>query len=462
VHATPADDTDAARSSPEPASLDPSTQIRPRSSTTRAVALTSATSVGLMVMGLVTGVISARFLGPGGRGRLAVAQTVGTLVGTTLALALGESLIFFVRTKARAAAVVLKSAVAVALIAVALVAAVAIAVTPDLLRGDPGAVPATRWYCLIGLPLVLLGYPITYRLANGDAARWNQLRFIMPACWLLTLVGFVIAGSRNVAAIVATFVGLQLVVVPLVWRQPFRRRGSWRAAPIDSSLFRPMLRYGAPLLLATAPLTLNARVDQLVIANRSTADELGRYAVSTSYAAVGVVILSSVGTILFPHLAALAVGERIDSLTRSVRGTAILALAVGAMSAAAAPVVIPVVFGDEYAVPILVPMALAAWTALLGLNIALEAGLRALDASMCILIAEVLGILVTIGLAIVLLPPLGIGGAALATTAGTVVVLASLTAFLRRRFGVRPIELLVPRWADMDGLVTRLVPRRRH
>ena len=74
--------------------------------------MTSAASIGLMAMGLITGVISARFLGPDGRGRLAVAQTVGTLVGTTLALALGEALIFYVGTKARAALVVLKSAVA--------------------------------------------------------------------------------------------------------------------------------------------------------------------------------------------------------------------------------------------------------------------------------------------------------------------------------------------------------------
>jgi O-antigen/teichoic acid export membrane protein len=434
----------------------------PRPSTTRAVVVTSATSVGLMVMGLITGVISARFLGPEGRGRLAVAQTVGTLVGTTLALALGESLIFFVRTKARAAPVVLKSAVAVALIPVVLAAALAVVLTPVLLGGDPAAIPATRWYCLIGVPLVVLGYPITFRLASGDAARWNRLRFIMPACWLLTLLGFVIAGSRSVAAIVATFVGLQLVIAPFLWRRPFRRRGSWRAAPVDPSLFGPMLRYGAPLLLATAPLTLNARVDQLVIANRAPAAELGRYAVSISYAAVGVVVLSSVGMILFPHLAALAVESRVDALARSVRGTAIIALAVGALSAAAAPALIPIVFGDQYAVPVLVPTALAAWTAFLGLNIALEAGLRALDASMWILVAEVVGIIVTIGLAIVLLPPLGIGGAALATTAGAVVVLASLTTFLRHRFGVRPTDLLVPRRADLDGLLARLIPRRSH
>ena len=64
-------------------------------------AFTTATSVAPMTMGFTTGIISVRTLGAEGRGVLAAAQTIGTLVGTYSMLSLGESLIFFVRTRAR-------------------------------------------------------------------------------------------------------------------------------------------------------------------------------------------------------------------------------------------------------------------------------------------------------------------------------------------------------------------------
>ena len=418
-----------------------------------------------MTMGFTTGIISARLLGAEGRGVLAAAQTIGTLVGTYSMLSLGESLIFFVRTRARPAPVVLKSATALALIPVLAAAVGAIAIMPLVLGADDAAIAATRWYCLVGFPFVLLGFPIAYRLATGDATSWNVLRWIAPTCWLLALVGFAIAGSTAVSAIVATFLLAQLAVAPLLWRRTFRRRGSWRAAPVDRSTFRPMLRYGAPLILATVPTTLSARVDQLVVAQLVVATiepaaELGRYAVSVSLAAVGVVVLASVGTILFPHLAALPPTEQVDALGRAVRGTVIIACSVFVASAAIAPVIIPLVFGDEFAVPVVVPTALAAVTALLGLNIVLEAGLRGLNAPVPILVAELAGMIATVALVVALLAPLGIGGAALGTIGGALTVTVSLVASLRRRFGVRPTDLLLPRRADLHGLLAR-IPRRR-
>jgi len=418
-----------------------------------------------MTMGFTTGIISARLLGAEGRGVLAAAQTIGTLVGTYSMLSLGESLIFFVRTRARPAPVVLKSATALALIPVLAAAVGAIAIMPLVLGADDAAIGATRWYCLVGFPFVLLGFPIAYRLATGDATSWNVLRWIAPTCWLLALVGFAIAGSTAVSAIVATFLLAQLAVAPLLWRRTFRRRGSWRAAPVDRSTFRPMLRYGAPLILATVPTTLSARVDQLVVAQLVVATiepaaELGRYAVSVSLAAVGVVVLASVGTILFPHLAALPPTEQVDALGRAVRGTVIIACSVFVASAAIAPVIIPLVFGDEFAVPVAVPTALAAVTALLGLNIVLEAGLRGLNAPVPILVAELAGMIATVALVVALLAPLGISGAALGTIGGALTVTVSLVASLRRRFGVRPTDLLLPRRADLHGLLAR-IPRRR-
>ena len=109
-------------------------------------------------------------------------------------------------------------------------AVVAIAIMPLVLGADDAAIAAQRGeYRLVGFPFVLLECLIAYRLATGDATSWNVLRWIAPTCWLLALVGFAIAGSTAVSAIVATFLLAEPAVAPLLWRRTFRRRGSWRA-----------------------------------------------------------------------------------------------------------------------------------------------------------------------------------------------------------------------------------------
>ena len=86
-------------------------------------------------------------------------------------------------------------------------------------------------------------------------------------------------------------------------------------------------------------------------------------------AEVGLVVLSSVGTILFPAPRRVTATEQVD-VWASVPGT-IIACSVFVASAAIAPAIIPLVL-----MPVVVPTAAAAADARLHLNIVLEAGLR--------------------------------------------------------------------------------------
>ena len=420
---------------------------------TTAVLRTAVTNAVLAVIALATGVLAARLLGPDGRGLLAAAVAVGTLVGAIGALALGEALVFFVGRRVRPPMVVLRTASLVATGSTGVLIAVAWIMMPTLLAGQPGAIDAARAYAFIGLPFVLVGFPITLIRALQRFGLWNVLRLLAPLCWLAALLMFTLASNRAVTQLVVTFVALQMLLVPLVWwlaRRYDRARGG-----VDLALVRPMLRYGAPLFVATLPLALNLRFDQLLIANLEPAEQLGLYAVSVSWAALGLPLMAAIGSVLFPKMAAMEPGDARVTLARSSRAGVVIAAAIAVVSGLSAPMLVPWLFGRAFAVPLLLPLVLAAATSVLGLNGIIEEGLRGLGEPRSVLVGELAGLVMTGVLLFALVPIAGIIGAAVASLAGYTVVTATLAWLIRSRSHVRVSDLLVPRRADIQDMVQR-------
>jgi O-antigen/teichoic acid export membrane protein len=417
------------------------------------VLVTAATNAVLAVIGLITGVLAARLLGPEGRGHLAAAVAAGSLVGAIGALALGESLVFFVGRRVRPPMVVLRTATLVGTVSMVVLIALAWVAMPWVLAGQPGAVDAARAYAFIGLPFVLAGFPITLVRALQRYGAWNLLRLLAPLCWLAVLGFFTLTRNRTVAELAVAFVAAQMLAVPLVWsvaRGPKRTRGS-----VDLTLVRPMLRYGAPLLVATLPLTLNLRFDQILIANMEAADQLGLYAVSVSWAAIGLPLMAAIGSVLFPRLAAMEPGDAQVVLARSSRCGVVIALVIAVVSAFSAPTLVPLLFGRSFTVPFLLPVMLALATSVLGLNGIIEEGLRGLGEPRSVLVAELAGLAVTALLLFGLVPTVGITGAAVASLAGYATVTATLAWRIRVRNQIQVSDLLVPRRSDLLDMIER-------
>ena len=424
----------------------------PQAATT-AVLTTAATNGLLAVIALATGVLAARLLGPEGRGLLAAATAVGTVVGAMGALALGEALVFFVGRQVRPPMVVLRTASLVATGSTVVLIGVAWVTMPTLLAGQQEAIGAARAYAFIGLPFVLLGFPVSLIRALQRYGLWNVLRLLAPLCWLAALVLFALAGSRAVTPLVVTFVGLQMLFVPAAWllaRRQDRARGR-----VDLALVKPMLRYGAPLFVATLPVALNLRFDQLLIANMESAEQLGLYAVSVSWAGLGLPLMAAIGSVLFPKLAAMEPDAAWATLARSSRAGVIVAVAIALMSGLTAPVLVPWLFGRSFAVPVVLPLVLAAATSLLGLNGIIEEGLRGLEEPRSVLVGELAGLGVMGLLLFALVPTAGITGAAVASLVGYAVVTATLAWRIRIRSLLRVSNLLVPRRGDLQDMARR-------
>ena len=135
---------------------------------------------------------------------------------------------------------------------------------------------------------------------------------------------------------------------------PPERAGPGRARP---HLVRPLARYGLTQLAAVTPATVNSYLDQLVLSQLVPPADLGRYAIAVSVTLVPVPLVSAIGNVAFPRLAArrtvTADGRRLQ--LAAAAASAAVAAAILLPIAASAYWLIPAVFGPAYrgAVPLL-------------------------------------------------------------------------------------------------------------
>ena len=188
-------------------------------------------------------------------------------------------------------------------------------------------------------------------------------------------------------------------------------------------------------LIAVTPAALNMYLDQLVLSQVVPAADLGRYAIAVSITLLPVPLVSAIGNVAFPHLAAQRVlSARSHQLKRSaVLASAGLSSAILFPVAAIAPWLVPLVFGPGYsgAVPLL-------WLLTPG-GVFLACGqvagdlLRGLGRPGLVAAAQGLAVVFTVILLITLLPVAGVAAAAIASTVAYGIALAAMVRALWRR-----------------------------
>ncbi len=201
-----------------------------------------------------------------------------------------------------------------------------------------------------------------------------------------------------------------------------------------AKLVGPLSRYGLSQLAAVAPATVNTYLDQLVLSQLVPPADLGRYAIAVSATLVPVPLVSAIGNVAFPQLAArrnaAPGGSRLQFAAVVV--SAGLATAVLLPIAASAYWLIPAVFGTAYrgAVPLL-------WLLSPG-GIFLACGqvagdlLRGINKPGLVAVAQGLAAVFTVLLLITLLPSMGVTAAAVASTVSYGIALAMMIHWLRR------------------------------
>jgi O-antigen/teichoic acid export membrane protein len=414
------------------------------------VALTVGANFGLAALALVTGSLAARLLGPQGRGELAAIQTWAAFVALLASLGLPDAVVYFTGRTPTKSATYLTSAVAAMLLSAVPFALAGYLLMPILLKAQSATVIATaQWYLVAFVFLMatvgMLLHPLRGR---NDFVVWNLLRILAIATWLVVLIVVWLTDKATPTAVAAGYL-VSLVVVGSITLYVLKRRVPGPYA-LKLDLWPPMLRYGLPSALSALPQMLNLRLDQMLMAAFLPASLLGYYAVAVAWSAAVSPMMQGIGAVLFPRVAIQgSTAEQVDTLGRGTRLGVLVAVVLSVLLLLVTPLGLRLIFGRAYVPAIPAALILVFAGGISGVNLILEEGLRGLGHTKVVLWGESIGLVATaIGLAL-LLRPLLINGAAIASLIGYGVTSIALVFWLHRLTGLRSSYFVRPGAEDV-------------
>ena len=379
----------------------------------------------LIIMGAATlaGALSARELGPAGRGELTIVALWSLLIHTVGSLGLHSSCSYYLARWPDREAVLatwfrrIAARQAIAMTAVSF--AVLWWLHVHLGVGTLLTIEYTTWAAgaTIGL------YGVTYAQGSLDFTRFNRARLLsgaMPGALMLlgALALHLTPAEAGAAYLIPTWCGAVLAVVWL-----HRATRGVTGAPLSRRELRSVRSYGWRSVASLSGGLINTSADQYTLGFLVPTSSLGLYSAGASAVAPMPTLIASLGMVGLPTVTALTGQAKADSTWRTLRRAACLLAVLAPPCAAALPWAIPWVYGARYADAVVPAEILLVGACFAALTTAVDALLRAYGLPGFVSITQGAGGVVTIaGVMLVGGHPLGV--VALASSLGFVVTFA--------------------------------------
>jgi len=387
---------------------------------------------------LPTAVLMARVLGPeliGQYGAMLIWSGFWTAVGS---LSIGSAAAYFAAGMKRSE---LQELVAGTLLTTVLLSALLYGVGYTLAPlifdhyGGRVTVQARLFVLFVPLNLVSLGI-MNIVVGRLKVTHFNLLRLIAPVA---TLVGVVAAfgfAHRTLDAAIEVFLlanALQLAVA-----LAYAGHQGWLAFRISRPLLRAMLAFGGKAHLGLIGRTLNIYLDQLLISLLLPARALGLYAKAVSAASVLTVASGTVGYLAQPEIRTAEGPARGAVAARLIKLNLMLTLPATIGLLALMPQAILLVYGPAFTDAVLAARILCVAAFIEGLSQTCSGALLGYGRPIVTTVVQVLSLPLSIVLLLVLVPLIGIEGAAV-----TSVCAYSLTTVLFLVYMTKSLDLQV-------------------
>ncbi len=402
---------------------------------------TFALRIANVLAALILGVLTARLLGPAGKGVYALPMVQAGLLSTGFAGLMSATSYFMLNERSGRRIVATASYAALGFIAVAALGVLALAAIGHSLWAAPAAIAS--------LPAVAAVNVVTGYVVGIRRVRYATTVALATTLATLSFMGaglFLVARSPFVA-IAAWIASTSLVAFAAYAAMLVHSRRLERGQPVPVRRFWHM----ALKIAATGFVSLlNYRADLYIVAVLLPPAELGLYTVAVSGAESLLVPTQVAALVSSPHIGSLQPAAAAQLAARCVRNNLLAALAVCVGLFALAPFLVGLLYGAAF-VP-LVPslrILLAGVVALsLGSPISNYYTLKLGKPEIPLVLAGV-SAAICIAVTLVLVPHAGIEGAAIGSTVAYVVGQGLGLGYFARRTGVRWSQMLVPRLDDV-------------
>ncbi|MGH3745034.1 MAG: lipopolysaccharide biosynthesis protein [Mycobacteriales bacterium] len=388
-------------------------------------------SAVMLVASLGSGILTARLLGPQGRGLVSSATTLLLVVSTLGLLGLRDATIFVQARHRHPAGDILGTAVPLAVLLSVPVTAVAAGVGYGIFHGQGHHAQMVALLAAAFCPVIMVQQVATAMVAGRQHYRLLAVLLAGPAvAYTTTVVALRLAGVVSTGHVVAAF-GCAYVPFLLLSLVALVRGGGVDRLrrPLAGELLRYGLRSQGGAMSSVATTGLDLTIMPLFVAVAA----IGRYSVAVSVASMISVLFGALGSVV---LSAAAARDSLDIVVRATRSVLAAASVAALGLAATAWFLIRLVYGsaydESYVLMLLLLPGIVAWSA----NYSVIAGLQSIGRPGRASVAQAYGVAVTIvGLA-VLLPTIGAAGASITSTLAYITALVFSARQLRLASGV--------------------------
>jgi O-antigen/teichoic acid export membrane protein len=398
-----------------------------------------STSLAIQACGVVTGILTARILGPTARGELAtvllwpvILSNLG-LLGCNWALARG------VAENPRCEPDQVCSAVAVGLGSAFACTLLGFFLIPLLLPADRANLLPLARLCLLLIPLDISNQ-ILLAIEHGRM-RWRRFNFARGSFYFFYLILIFVIWSGHQAQVrrfVLAFLASQLLAVLVRFRV---QRKSFANGRVSLRGCSRLLRSGLPYWGATAGNLFALQIDTALVVSLMSAQAAGIYAVASAFGNAQFSLGDAVGITSFAVLSnEKNIARQKKILTETFRQSMLVSAGLALLMSCVIPLIVTPLFGGAYSQAVRPAVILSLAASLTASGNILNQGLRGAGRPYGGFASQLMGTAALVFSAALLLKPFGLQGMACAVAIGACAQLLLLVASAARWLRISPLD----------------------
>lgn len=400
---------------------------------------TFSTSLVIQACGAVTGILTARLLGPAARGELATVILWPTILSNLGLMGCNWVLAREVAKNPERESDWAAVGVAVGLATALMYVLVGYFLIPLLLPSDRGYLLPVARLCLLLIPLDIFNQ-VLLAVEHGRM-RWRRYNLLRLSFFLfyLVLIGFISVTRRaQVRWFVSAFLASHLLAVFLrLWIQ----RKSLAAGNLRFDGCRHLLRTGVPYFGATISNLVSLQLDTILVVSLLNTEAAGIYAIAAAFANGQSSIGDALGITSFAVLSnERNTGSRKKIIIETFRQSALVSCGSGLVLSCLIPFLVVPLFGFEFSRAIWPAVVLALATSLTASGNILNQGLRGAGRPHAGLVSQLFGTGVMAVAALFFLRRFGLMGMAFAVLMSVCAQVLVLIAAAAQWLGISPLQ----------------------
>jgi O-antigen/teichoic acid export membrane protein len=407
-----------------------------------------------LLTGVLNVIVLSRWLEPAGRGTFVFLTLIAQFILLLLEFGLPNTITTFLLRQEYGFQTVFSNALFLALLRVCLCSFVAVITWLMWPKYNELGGQALLLVCLICAVDTLLMLAKTVLFTVGDMGRWLIIDAgIAVSLFTAIMLSWVFAVSNSPLYALLLYVFTRFIGMGVAFL--FAGRYVMIRTAINGVIIRQIMRFSLKNVLNNVVWSVGNRADLYVVSAMMSPAMLGIYSVATGMADKMQSVLMAIPQGLYPSQAvAQDDGGRVENITaRAVRLSLAIGIAAAVFVGIVSPFAVPFLFGAEYA-SAAVPLIVLSANSVFFIPFHLFGGYMTGRKMQPQISAAFGAIMVLINVAgnLLLIPILGILGAAFANLASTIVVLVLFAAFFARIAHIIPRDLFLVTYEDVYTL----------